>query len=153
MYSKQEAAALKKAFWTVFGQYMKPVPSAEGEMINWINYKTGEKHIGFRMDATNHRAIVAIEITHPNAEIRQLYFEQFEALKSLMVHAIGEEWEWEPTGTTETGQTICRIYHCIDDVNVFNKKDWPTIISFFKSNIMALDECWSQVKYAFEALR
>ena len=41
MYTKQEAAQLRKEFWTAFGQYMKPVPTEDGEKVNWINYKTG----------------------------------------------------------------------------------------------------------------
>ncbi|MFA6248901.1 MAG: DUF4268 domain-containing protein, partial [Mucilaginibacter sp.] len=49
MYSKDQASQLKQAFWTAFGQYMGPVLSAEGLRTNWINYKTGVKHIYFRM--------------------------------------------------------------------------------------------------------
>ena len=30
MFSKQEASQLRKEFWTAFGQYMKPVLSADG---------------------------------------------------------------------------------------------------------------------------
>ncbi len=45
MFSKQEASQLRKDFWTAFGLYMRPIPSAEGDKINWINYKTGEKDI------------------------------------------------------------------------------------------------------------
>ena len=54
MFSKQESSQLKKEFWTAFGLYMKPVPFAEGEKNNWVNYKTGEKHLAFRMDATKY---------------------------------------------------------------------------------------------------
>ena len=51
MYSKHEASQLRQEFWTPFGRYMQPVLSSEGERVNWINYKTGAKHIYFRMDA------------------------------------------------------------------------------------------------------
>jgi hypothetical protein len=30
MYKKGEASQLRQAFWTAFGQYVAPVPSAEG---------------------------------------------------------------------------------------------------------------------------
>lgn len=46
MYSKAEKSKIRKDFWTAFGQYMKPVPSAEGTKVNWPNYKTGVKQIG-----------------------------------------------------------------------------------------------------------
>jgi hypothetical protein len=41
MYTKQEISKQKQAFWTAFGKYMKPVLSADGEEISWLNYKTG----------------------------------------------------------------------------------------------------------------
>ena len=33
MYSRQEASILRKKFWTSFGQYLRPLPNADGEMI------------------------------------------------------------------------------------------------------------------------
>ena len=57
MYSKAEVTQLRQAFWTALGQYMAPVPSAEGDTTNWINYKTGVKHVYFRMQADNQLAV------------------------------------------------------------------------------------------------
>ena len=81
MFSRQEASQLRKEFWTAFGLYMKPVPSSEGEKINWINYKTGEKNVIFKMDASNKEATIAIELTHQDKVIQQLYLDQFLELK------------------------------------------------------------------------
>ena len=61
MYTKQEASLIKKKFWTSFGRYLQPVPNAEGETINWINYKTGIRDIFFRMDVDTRSAQIAIE--------------------------------------------------------------------------------------------
>ena len=77
MYSRAEATQLRQAFWTAFGQYMAPVLSAEGEKVNWPNYKTGIKHVYFRMRADTRTASIGIELTHPDAGIRELFFEQF----------------------------------------------------------------------------
>jgi hypothetical protein len=35
-------------------------------------------------------------------------------------------------------------------VSILQKNDWPALISFFKTRIIALDEFWSSVKYDFE---
>jgi hypothetical protein len=153
MYSKQEASQLRQEFWTAFGQYMTPVLSAEGEKMNWVNYKTGEKNIAFRMHADNKAAVVAIEITHKDRDIRQLYFEQFLQLKNLITEALGEEWTWQPHTEDEYGKAMSRIFTSITGVSIFKKEDWPTLISFFKPRIIALDEFWSNARYAFEALR
>ena len=68
MYSKDEVSKLKTQFWTSFGQYMKPVPGASGLPANWINYKTGIRHIHFKMDADNTRAVITIEISSPKGK-------------------------------------------------------------------------------------
>ena len=73
-------------------------------------------------------------------------------MKTMMTVAIGEGWEWQLHTKNETGQTISRIFISIGNVNVFNKADWPALISFFKKHMIALDGFWSEGKYAFEDL-
>ena len=153
MYSRTETAQLKKSFWTSFGQYMKPVPSAEGETINWINYKTGVKNIKFKMDADTKFALIAIEIHHDDMFVRQLFFEQFEQLKSMLQNTLNEEWSWQKKWINENEKHISRISTSIDGINVLNKDHWPTIISFLKQRIIALDEFWCNAKFAFEVLQ
>jgi len=153
MYSKQEASQLKQAFWTAFGQYMSPVMSAEGERINWMNYKTGEKDIYFRMNADNKKASIAITITHKDEGLQDLYFQQFVQLKNMLHDALQEQWTWVLHVNDEQGKTISIIYKELENVNIFKQEDWPQIISFFKPRIIALDAFWSNAKYAFEALR
>jgi hypothetical protein len=152
MYSRNEAAQLKKDFWTAFGQYMTPVLSADGEKISWMNYKTGEKHLFFRMQADNKKASIAIELAHPDTGIQGLYFEQFVQLKKFLEEATGEEWRWQSHTTDDYGKTISWIGTELTGVSVFKKEDWPAIISFFKKRIVALDEFWSHVKYSFASL-
>ena len=153
MYSKAEVTQLRQAFWTVFGQYMAPVPSAEGDTTNWINYKTGLKHVYFRMHADNRQAAIAIELTHPDASIRELFFEQFGEVKQLLHEALGEEWTWEAEATDANGLPLSRIYTELAPANLFNRDDWPALISFFKPRLMALDAFWTDAQYAFEALK
>ena len=153
MYSKDEAAQLKQAFWTALGQYLAPVLSAEGEKVNWINYKTGEKGIQFKLQADNKKASISIEINHADEGIQQLYFEQFEQLKNMLHSSLGEEWTWVLYTTNGWGKKVSRIYTEIEAVSIFKKEDWPTLISFFKPRLIALDNFWSSAKYAFEALR
>ncbi|QHS56898.1 DUF4268 domain-containing protein [Mucilaginibacter sp. 14171R-50] len=150
MYSKDQASQLKQAFWTAFGQYMSPVLSAEGLRTNWINYKTGVKHIYFRMQADNKTASISIDITHPDKELQQLFFEQFTAYKTMLHSTLNEDWEWQLHTADEYGKTVSRIYTSISPVSIFQKEDWPKLISFFKPRIIALDEFWSDVQVAFE---
>jgi hypothetical protein len=153
MYSRQEASQLRQEFWTIFGQYMSPVLSSEGEKVNWVNYKTGEKDIYFRMYADNKKASIGIELTHKDIQIQHLYFEQFKELKQIMSDILGEEWTWLLHTHDENGKIVSRIYTEEKNVSIFDKNSWPALISFLKPRIIALDEFWNNVKYAFEALR
>jgi len=150
MYTKDQASQLKQAFWTAYGQYMTPVLSAEGLRTNWINYKTGVKHIFFKMQADSRSASIAIEIAHPDLELQQLYFEQFATYKTLLHSTLGEEWEWHLHTTDGYGKIVSRISKELAPVSIFQKDNWPQLISFFKPRIIALDEFWSDAKFAFE---
>jgi len=153
MYSKHEASKLRQAFWTSFGQYMSPQLSAEGEKINWVNYKTGEKYIQFRLSADNNAASISIELFHPDAGVRKLYYTQLEQLKNIFNDYFEEAWQWQETVFDEHGRAMSRVYTTLDNVNVFRRDDWPAIISFLKPRLIALDAFWSNVKYSFEMLR
>ncbi|MBA9078791.1 MULTISPECIES: DUF4268 domain-containing protein [Rufibacter] len=153
MYTREQASQMRQAFWTTFGQYMAPIPSAEGMRINWSNYKTGLKNVYFRMRAEKKAASIGIEMTHRDLEIQQMFFEQFQALKLVLHETLGETWEWELHAQDELGETISRIYTELPAVNVFNKDDWGTLITFFKPRIIALDEFWTDAQYAFDSLK
>ena len=153
MYSKDEASQLKQQFWTAFGQYISPHLSAEGLKVNWVNYKTGIKHVYFKMQADKRSASIAIEVTHSDPGIQELFFEQFKEYRNILNAALGEAWEWQLHTTDVYGKTASRIFKQIDGVSIFNKNDWPALISFFKPRIIALDEFWNDVKYGFDALK
>lgn len=153
MYSREEVKKLKEEFWTSFGQFMSPVPSADMEKINWVNYKTGVKHLFFRMDATNKSATIMIEITHPDDGIRALMFEQFQELQALLHDALAENWDWSSEYYDDYGKKNARISTSIAQISIFKKEDWPHLISFLKPRLIALDEFWSTAKYAFDIFK
>jgi hypothetical protein len=153
LYSKEETSQLRQAFWTAFGQYISPQLSTEGLRVNWVNYKTGLKYVYFKMEADKKTATISIELAHPDMGIRELFFEQFLEFKNILHITTGEEWLWEMYHTDENGKTTSRIYQQLNDVSIFNKNDWPALISFFKPRIIALDEFWNDVKDGFDGLK
>lgn len=149
MFSKQEASHIRQEFWTAFGRYMQPVLSAEGEKLNWINYKTGAKNIFFRMHAGK-GASIAIELTHADETLRKSFFAKLVQLKPIFNATLNEEWNWNETVKDENGREVSRVYTELTGVNIFNRNDWPAFISFFKPRMIALDYFWSQVKHEFD---
>lgn len=152
MYSKEEAERLKQQFWISFGQYMKPVPSASGSTVHWINYRTGVKNIFFKMDVSNKKAVIAIQLAHADDDIRHLIFEQFEEFKLMLTNTLNEDWVWLRDTTDDYGKTVSQISTELMGVSVFNQQHWPDLISFFKPRIIALDDFWDNVKPIFENL-
>lgn len=151
MYTREEISKLKQAFWTAFGSYMKPVSSAEGLPVSWLNYKTGINGISFKMDADRDHALIMILLSHNNAGIRQAHYQQFVQLKTLLQGSLGEDdWTWNEEATDLYGKTTSSVSKTITHLNVLKQSDWPAIISFFKPRIIALDEFWSMAKSSFE---
>lgn len=151
MFTRQEASALKEKFWTSFGQYLLPVPSASGTKLNWINYKTGVKYIRFVMDADREHAFVQIEIAHPDTALRNRFYQLFESLKSDLEAETQAVWNWNQSVEKE-GKIISTINISLEDVNILNVQHWPVIISFFKPLITGLDRFWYNQKEIFEML-
>lgn len=153
LYSKEQAAQIKQTFWTSFGQYMALQTSAEGQRINWINYKTGIKHLYFKMNADTKSSRISIEMAHPDPEMQALLFEQFTAFKKILEATLDEVWIWELQGTDTYGKTVSSIYTELSGVNIFRKEDWPAIISFLKPRLIALDEFWTDAQHGFEVFK
>lgn len=152
MYSKQEAARLKKEFWTILGKYLAPIPSSDEEKVNWMNYKTGEKDIYFRMNADTKKASISIELTHKDPVIQEFYYSHFISLKPVFEEFAGS-WKWKLLKLDSNGQLVSIICREKTGLNILKKEDWPELITFFKTNIIALDKFWNSVKYSFEALK
>jgi hypothetical protein len=152
MFSREESSQLRQEFWTAFGKYMNPVPSAEGTKVNWINYHTRVKDLYFRMEAEKRLSSIGISIEHRDLEIQELYFEQFLQLKQMLHTELQEEWIWNLHETVD-GKTTSRIYKELSGPSVYNKDHWPELISFFKPRIIALDSFWENAKWSFESLK
>ncbi len=151
MYRRHEAVVLKQEFWTNFGRYMMPVLSSEGEKINWINYRTGEKNIHFRLNADDKEAIISIELSHKDENIRNVYFKQFSQYKILFEEIMKESWAWSSNNERDN-KSIGSISRKMGPVNIFNRGEWPKLISFFKPRLIALDEFWNSIKYNFDVV-
>lgn len=148
MYTREESSRLRQEFWTTFGRYMNPVPSAEGNKVNWINYHTGVPEVYFRMNADGAEASIAITAEHRDLALQTLYFEKFSQFKKVLHTELQEEWNWQ-LHDENNNRVISRIYKTLPNVSVYSKAQWPELISFFKPRIMALDRFWENAKYGF----
>ncbi|MEJ7557677.1 MAG: DUF4268 domain-containing protein [Pedobacter sp.] len=149
MYSKDEVATLKQEFWTTFGQYMALETSSAGLRVNWVNYKTGIKHLYFKMEADGKKARIGIEMNHTDLSMQSLLFEQFQEFKSMLRDHLDEDWTWELHTTDDYGKAISRISTAVYGLSIFKREDWPALISFLKPRLLALDNFWNDAQDSF----
>ena len=101
------------------------------------------------MDADQYHVAIAIEVRNPDSVQREELYNKLQALSSIFTETAGNDWKWEKTVLDQNGQAISRISQVIVDVNVYNKTDWPAIISFLKPKMLDLDRFWDLVKESF----
>lgn len=132
---------------------MKLQMNAEGERINWINYKTGVKGIYFRTNVDRKFAEVMIQVDHPDPDFRQMIWEQLEEYEIVLQGYLGEDWIWTAQDFDDDGKEISTIKIRLENVSIFRDSDWPTIITFLKERMINLDEFWCDHKESFEIFK
>lgn len=114
---------------------MAPVPSASGEKINWINYKTGVKAVRFTLELRDNEAEVAM-----NVNDAELFARSFVPLRPLFESLAGKDWTWE------AGKILSRL----TGRNMRRREEWHELIAFFKERLIALDAFWDAARDGLE---
>ena len=129
MFSKQEAAQLKKEFWTAFG---KAFPR------KWLLYDTKIKDFSFKFYADNKKAEVSLDIEMKDELFRNAYYEKIWSLESILEDEIGA-FTKDEFFVLENGKVISRIWVEKNGVSIFNKQTWPDIFEFFVEKMDAFE--------------
>lgn len=104
------------------------------------------------MEGDSRKAAIGIQLTHPDPEIQQMFFEKFEQQREYLTGILQEEWIWALHMQDQHRKVISRIYKELSPVNLYDREKWPELISFFKPRIIALDKFWTDARYSFEEL-
>ena len=123
MFSKEEAAQLRKEFWVSFG---KSFPR------KWLLYNTKVKGFSFKFVADRKKALVCLDIDSADAIKNELLWDQMVALKSVIVSDYLPEAIFDDSYELENGKRIYRIYVPLEDkFSIYNKNTWSTAFQFF----------------------
>jgi hypothetical protein len=150
MFTKASASLTRSRFFTVFGQYMAPIPSASGHKVNWLNYNTGVKPVFFRLETPNKGAEIGFLVQHPNEHLRFDLYNRFLDFQPHFEASIGHDWIWARQFSSGDGQIVSRIYDRMETLSILNEQHWPDLIAFFKPRLLAMDAFWWLVKDQFE---
>jgi hypothetical protein len=149
MYDKDTVKKTKTEFYTSFGKFMGKHHSSQGNKVKWVNYNTGIKHIYLRLEADKKSARICIDLQHKDDDIRELFYEQFKALKTVFHETMKTEWVWVEKHINETGFDQCRIYIEINEFNIFEKSTWKKAFKFYKNYLLKFDSFWVEFKDLF----
>ncbi len=134
MFSKQEAQALKKEFWTAFG---KSFPR------QWILYDTQIKDFSFKFHADNKKAEVSLDIEMKDELFRNAYYEKMESLENMLQEKVGSFFKDE-FYTLENGKVIARFWTELTGVSIYNKNTWRDIFEFFIEKMEGFERVFLQ---------
>ncbi|APZ47018.1 hypothetical protein BW723_12315 [Polaribacter reichenbachii] len=122
MFSKEEAAQIRKLFWTSFG---KSFPR------KWLLYNTKIKGFSFKFVADRKKAMVCLDIENPDELVNLLYYDQLLSLKTLLETELPEVI-FDDDYLLESGKTIHRIYVTLDKkFSIYNKNTWRDCYEFY----------------------
>ncbi|MCG1037411.1 DUF4268 domain-containing protein [Polaribacter sargassicola] len=122
MFSKEEAALLRKEFWTSFG---KSFPR------KWLLYNTKIKGFSFKFVGERKQAMVCLDIENPDELVNLLYYDQMLSLKTLLEAELPEVI-FDDDYLLESGKSIHRIYVPFDKkFSIYNKNSWRDCFEFY----------------------
>lgn len=123
MFSKEESAQLHKEFWTSFG---KSFPR------KWLLYNTKIKGVRFKFVADRKKALVSLDLEHPDPIANDLLYDQLLALKTLLLNEYLPDAIFDNTYELENGKLIHRIYVTHKQkFSIYNKNSWRDSYEFF----------------------
>ncbi|MGB0776475.1 MAG: DUF4268 domain-containing protein [Flavobacteriaceae bacterium] len=121
MFSKEEAASLRKRFWVSFG---KSFPR------KWLLYRTKIKGFEFKFDAGRKHLRVALDINSGNSAKDELLYEQMLSLRKLMESEIPDVF-FDERYRLESGIDIFRIYcDYPSKFSIYNPDTWADAYQF-----------------------
>lgn len=126
MYSKKEALFIKKEFWVAFASVYPR---------KWLLYDTKIKDVTFKFYVDNKKAQVLLDIEPKEEELRKIYFEKIESLKTILLEDYLPDAIFERNFYLENGKVISRIWIEKLDVSLNNKNTWGEIFKFFNETM------------------
>ena len=138
MFSKEEAALLRKEFWVSFG---KSFPR------KWLLYNTKVKGFSFKFVADRKRALVCLDIDSADSIKNELLWDQMVALKSVIEADYLPAVIFDDSFELENGKRIYRIYVPLEEkFSIYNKNTWSTAYDFFYEHMTRFE----MIYYEFE---
>lgn len=154
MLPKEEFKKRRTAFWTALDEEMSKVKGVHGNKISWLSYKSNVKELYIRMEFDGKGARLCLDLQHRDESIRELFYEQFIELRAVMQSSFSPPLTFLRDYKIESSGIFCsRIMSENSELNFFHDEDLEPSLKFFKEQLIALDEFWTEFKDIFIGLQ
>ena len=140
MYTKQELKQLRKDFWDQFKTWSGYKRARKGKKGRWLMNETGIKQVKLKFHFDEHLAYTGIEIDTRNREKRTFLWHKLESLRKLLDEKAGFPLDWEKDSEIEGPRKISRIYSRLNEVSIYNRKDWKAVNDFFYQRMSIFED-------------
>ncbi|MGY5351509.1 DUF4268 domain-containing protein [Wenyingzhuangia sp. IMCC45533] len=142
MYSREEAARIRKDFWVSYG---KSFPR------KWILYNTKIKDFGFKFVANRKQAQVALDIANSDIDQRELLFDQLLSLRKIIESEFLPNIIFDKDYVLESGKVVSRIYvELPTKFSIHNKDTWASCYSFYNDSMHQFELFWYEYQEYIE---
>jgi len=107
---------------------------------------TGIRQLKLKFEFDEHSAITGIDIETRNTDRRIDLFGKLEQLKTILENTMGTKADWELEHILENGKSISRVSVKLDNVNIYNRDDWPKVFPFFYKNMMKIESFFEEYR-------
>lgn len=129
MYKKEELQALKIEFWREF---------ADKYPRKWILYDTKIKDFSFKFYLDNKKVEVLLAIENKDLELRKIYFQKIESLKTILVEEYISEVMFDYEFQLSNYKIISKIW-VEKSITFHNKANWDIIFDYFYEKMDAFE--------------
>ncbi|GAB5473069.1 MAG: DUF4268 domain-containing protein [Maribacter sp.] len=130
MFSKEESKKLRQEFWISFG---KSYPR------KWVLYNTKVKGLIFRFHFDLKKAMVSLDVEHPDLEVRIALWEKIVSLRSILKEEFLSSSTFEDCFLLENGKELSRVYVVLNRVSIHNKNTWRETMVFLNQSMISFE--------------
>ena len=138
MFSKEQSTLLRKEFCTSFG---KSFPR------KWILYNTKIKGLSIKFVADRKKAMVVLDLEHPDKIANELLFEQLLSLKNILERDYKLNLLFDGEYELDSGKKIHRIYQLHQSkFSIYNKLTWKECYLFYLESMSEFESFFEDYK-------
>lgn len=103
---------------------------------HWLSTGAGVSSVVYSFAITKKYAAVELNISKPNTDDNKAIYDKFIESKAMIENIFGDNLLWQRLDDKKAS----RIAYRLENVNVFNKEDWPQMQMFMVENMIKLSD-------------